>query len=151
MARDNETDLFDLRAPYGGDMGLNGGELAGLQIVPPDWFKGRDDIRISSGNRGYVLSAISTRAGRDCFHAELGYSCAWIESFHVEDVTCWHAERDNFNFTVSDGMTDVFVTQTTMINNTSRLPVRAAVTLDSENQKNGNFKISPWAREGGAT
>lgn len=149
VPRDNNTDLFNLYAPYNSDTGSNGGELAGFQIVHPGPSKGRDDIRISSGNHTYVHDIISTGAGRDCFHAEPAKSNFWIESLYVEQVTCWHAGRDNFNFTVADGMREVFITQTTMMNNTSRLPGRAAVTLNSENQQNGNFKISSWAWHGG--
>lgn len=36
-----------------------------------------------------------------------------------------------------------------MRSNDGELLGRAAVTLDSENQKDGNFKISSWARRGG--
>jgi hypothetical protein len=149
IPRDNNTDLFNLYAPYNSDTGSNGSELAGFQIVHPGAVKGRDDIRISSGNHGHVHNIISTGAGRDCFHAEPGGSNGWIESLHVEDVTCWHAGRDSFNFTVPDGMKEVFITQTTMHNNTSRLVGRSAVTLDSENQQPGNYKISSWAWIGG--
>lgn len=149
VPRNNGTDLFNLYAPYNSDTGSNGGELAGFQIVHPGRFKGRDDIRISGGNHGHVHNIISTGAGRDCFHAEPGATNWWIESLQVENVTCWHAGRDSFNFTVPDGMTEIFITQTTMINNTSRLPGRSAVTLDSENQQNGNYKISSWAWIGG--
>ncbi len=149
MPPNNDTDLFNLYASYNSDTGSNGGELAGFQIVHPGTFRGRDDIRVASGNHSHIHNIISTRAGRDCFHAEPGGSNGWIESLNVEDVTCWHAGRDSFNFTVSDGLKEVFITQTTMRNDTSRLPGRSAVTLDSENQQHGNFKISSWAWEGG--
>jgi hypothetical protein len=149
IPRNNDTDLFNLYAPFNSDTGSNGGELAGFQIVHPGRAKGRDDIRISGGNHSYVHDIISTGAGRDCFHAEPGAANWWIESLYVENVTCWHAGRDSFNFTVPDGMKEVFITQTTMINNTSRLPGRSAATLASENQQNGNFKISSWAWIGG--
>src|SRR6185437_8323246 len=149
IPRNNDTDLFNLYAPFNSDTGSNGGELAGCQIVHPGRAKGRDDIRISGGNHSYVHNIISTGAGRDCFHAEPGAANWWIESLDVENVTCWHAGRDSFNFTVPDGMKEVFITKTTLINNTSRLPGRAAATLASENQQNGNFKISSWAWIGG--
>jgi hypothetical protein len=147
--RDDKTDLFDLYAPFNGDVKSNGSELAGFQIIHPGRVKGRDDIRVASGNHTQIRDIISEGAGRDCFHAEPGFSNGWIESLDVENVTCWHAGRDSFNFTVPDGETQVFITQTTMKNDTSRVPGRAAVTLDSENQQNGNFKISSWAWEGG--
>ncbi len=143
------TDLFTLYAPFNGDTTSNGGELAGFQIVHPGPIKGRDDIRVASGNHTQIYNVLSVGAGRDCFHAEPGFSNGWIESLYVENVTCWHAGRDSFNFTVADGMSQVFITQTTMKNDTSRMPGRAAITLDSENQQNGNFKISSWAWEGG--
>jgi len=149
VPHDNNTDLFNLYAPYNSDTGSTGGELAGFQIVHPGPHRGRDDIRISSGNHSYIHDIISTGAGRDCFHAEPAATNLWIESLYVEQVTCWHAGRDNFNFTVADGMREVFITQTTMMNDTSRLPGRAAVTLDSENQQNGNYKNSSWAWIGG--
>jgi hypothetical protein len=81
----------------------NGGELAGFQIVHPGPIKGHDDIRVASGNHMQIHNILSVGAGRDCFHAEPGFSSGWIESLYVENVTCWHAGRDNFNFTVSDG------------------------------------------------
>jgi len=101
VPHDNDTDLFNLYAPYNSDTGSNGGELSGFQIVHPGPVKGRDDIRVSSGSHSFVHNIISTGAGRDCFHAEPGGSNGWIEALHVQDVTCWHAGRDSFNFTVS--------------------------------------------------
>jgi hypothetical protein len=147
--RNENVDLFDLYAPFNGDVSSNGGELAGFQIIHPGPIKGRDDIRVASGNHTQIRDIVSDGAGRDCFHAEPGFSNGWIESLDVENVTCWHAGRDSFNFTLPDGVKQIFITQTTMRNDTSRVPGRAAVTLDSENQQNGNFKISSWAWEGG--
>lgn len=149
MPRNNDTDLFNLYAPFNGDVSSNGGELVGFQIIHPGAMKGRDDIRVQSGNHTQIRDVVSDGAGRDCFHAEPGFSNGWIESLDVENVTCWHAGRDSFNFTLPDRLQQIFITQTTMRNDTSRVPGRAAVTLDSENQQNGNFKISSWAWEGG--
>jgi hypothetical protein len=149
VPHDKDSDLFNLYAPYNSDTGSNGGELAGFQIVHPGPTAGRDDIHVASGNHTYIHDIISTGAGRDCVHAEPAKTNFWIESLYIEQVTCWHAQRDNFNFTVADGMQEVFITQTTVMNSTSRLPGRSAVTLDSENQQNGNYKISSWAWIGG--
>jgi hypothetical protein len=108
-----------------------------------------DGIIVQAGNNMKLKNVVINNMTGNGVHVESTFTNGWVESLEIDTVRVVGSGLANFEFEVRDGCTNCFITQTTVRNSTSREPHGPAISLDSLNNQNGNYKISSWLWEGG--